>query len=187
MSIMLIVFWGGYVMLLLSSVLWLAKHPLSIGACVLLLYMGTSVVIGLVASFVMGVFLFLTGVSGMMVAFLYVVALCPNPVFKGGVTQDGGGTMEYALIFAGLPIVLFSSSVGAGFKVEMGFPSESGQWLRDPCMLGGLAELMPILGVILFLCMVSVVSLCGQQKQCLGGYGFVNGDGGAIYTKRSYA
>nr|YP_009642917.1 NADH dehydrogenase subunit 6 [Sanguinolaria ovalis]QCQ20481.1 NADH dehydrogenase subunit 6 [Sanguinolaria ovalis] len=187
MSVMLIVFWGGYMMLLLSSVLWLAKHPLSIGACVLLLYMGTSVVVGLVASFVMGVFLFLTGVSGMMVAFLYVVALCPNPVFKGGVSEVDGGVMEYILIFAGVPITLFGLSVVAGFGVEMSFPNESGQWLRDPCMLGGLAEMMPVLGVILFLCMVSVVSLCGQQKQCLGGYGSVAGGGGITYTKRSYA
>lgn len=36
-------------------------------------------------------------------------------------------------------------------------------------MCGGLAELMPILGILLFLCMVRVVLLCGQQKQCLGG------------------
>jgi len=64
--------------------IWLARHPLRIGACVLLLYMGVSVLVRFVIRFVAGVFLFLTGVRGMMVAFLYVVALCPNPVFKAG-------------------------------------------------------------------------------------------------------
>nr|YP_006576393.1 NADH dehydrogenase subunit 6 [Hiatula diphos]YP_009642893.1 NADH dehydrogenase subunit 6 [Hiatula acuta]AEV94287.1 NADH dehydrogenase subunit 6 [Hiatula diphos]QCQ20457.1 NADH dehydrogenase subunit 6 [Hiatula acuta] len=188
MSIMLVAFWGAYVMMFLSSALWLAKHPLSIGACVLLLYMGTSLIVGLVASFVMGVFLFLTGVSGMMVAFLYVVALCPNPVFKSGVLEASSGMGEYFLVLVGVPGVLLCMGVIMGFGVEMGLPGESSQWLRDPCMLGGLAELMPVLGVILFLCMVSVVSLCGQQKQCLGGYGLMStGGGGVVQTKRSYA
>lgn len=47
-------------------------------------------------------------------------------------------------------------------------------------MFGGLAELIPFLGVLLFLCMVRVVVLCGQQKQCLGGHMFRG-------IKRSYA
>nr|YP_009642905.1 NADH dehydrogenase subunit 6 [Gari elongata]QCQ20469.1 NADH dehydrogenase subunit 6 [Gari elongata] len=184
---MFVAFWGGFLMMLLSCALWLAKHPLSIGACVLLLYMSTSVLVGLVVSFVAGVFLFLTGVSGMMVAFLYVVALCPNPVFKGDESSVKGSALVNLMLFVGIPVGALCVWVYRGFGVESGYLDESIQWFRDPCLLGGLAELLPFLGVLLFLCMVSVVSLCGQQKQCLGGQGQMFGSTGAgSFTKRSY-
>lgn len=68
-------------MLVLGLRIGLTKHPLGVGGAILFLYIFGRVVVAFRVSFVVGVFLFLTGVSGMMVAFLYVVALCPNPVF----------------------------------------------------------------------------------------------------------
>lgn len=68
----------------------------------------------------------------------------------------------------------------SGFGLEIRSIRETAQWLRDPRICGGLAELIPFLGFLLFLCIVRVVLLCGQQKQCLGGQG-------VEFTKRSYA
>nr|YP_006576441.1 NADH dehydrogenase subunit 6 [Solecurtus divaricatus]AEV94335.1 NADH dehydrogenase subunit 6 [Solecurtus divaricatus] len=186
-GMVVVVFWSAYVLLFLSLALWFAKHPLGVGACVLLLYMVGSVVVGFVVSFVAGVFLFLTGVSGMMVAFLYVVALCPNPVFNVGGSEGRYHLVSWGLVGV-LPAAMLVCSVLCGFGVEMGSLAESYQWMSDPCMFGGLGELMPFLGGLLFLCMVSVVSLCGQQKQCLGGSDFF-GVGGVFssQTKRVYA
>nr|QID02650.1 NADH dehydrogenase subunit 6 [Scrobicularia plana] len=169
-------------MLVLSSLMWLAKHPLSVGAIILLSYMIGSVVVGVGFSFVVGVFLFLTGVSGMMVAFLYVVALCPNPVF---VSEDTGKGYYYMALVGSVcvlfvPLTILISSYMFSFSSELGKVGESYQWLHDPSMFSGLAELMPFLGVLLFLCMVSVVVLCGQQKQCLGGHSYMG-------VKRTYS
>jgi len=83
--------------------------------------------------------------------------------------------------------VLVLGRIG-GFGLEIGSLGESFQWIREPCIVTGLAELMPLLGVLLFLCMVRVVRLCGQQKQCLGGQGLMfEGLSVAGHTKRSYA
>ena len=167
--------------------MWFAKHPLRVGACVLMLYISMSVVVGFVVSFVAGVFLFLTGVRGIIVAFLYVVALCPNPVFKA---NDNIGLRSGFFLFSvlgGGSVVITLVGTVMGYNVEVLTRGESLQWLRDPCMVGGLAELIPLLGVLLFLCMVSVVRLCGQQKQCLGGHGLIYGRGSlGGHTKRSY-
>lgn len=77
------------------------------------------------------------------------------------------------------PLAVLLISGMSGFSLEIGSAGETAQWLRDPRMCGGLAELIPALGFLLFLCMVRVVLLCGQQKQCLGGRR-------ADFTKRSY-
>nr|AJC10807.1 NADH deshydrogenase subunit 6 [Macoma balthica]AJC10820.1 NADH deshydrogenase subunit 6 [Macoma balthica]AJC10833.1 NADH deshydrogenase subunit 6 [Macoma balthica]AJC10846.1 NADH deshydrogenase subunit 6 [Macoma balthica] len=172
----------GYLMLVLGLMMGLTKHPLGVGGSILFLYMFGSVLVAFSVSFVVGVFLFLTGVSGMMVAFLYVVALCPNPVF----VSEGGG-ISYRQVWVSVlmvgfvcPLIVLFGSGSFDYGVEMGSVSELSQWLRDPSMCGGLAELMPMLGILLFLCMVSVVLLCGQQKQCLGGMSLST-------TKRYYA
>ncbi len=178
---LLIVFWSSYLMLVFGLFMWLAEHPLRVGGLVLFLYMVGSVVVGFSVRFVVGVFLFLTGVRGMMVAFLYVVALCPNPVFTG---REGEVTYNYltfvviSLSFLG-PCLIIGLRNAIGLSVEMEALSESFQWLRDPCICAGLADLMPFLGVLLFLCIIRVVALCGQQKQCLGGHGLG-------FRKRSY-
>nr|AQZ26104.1 NADH dehydrogenase subunit 6 [Semelidae sp. STW-2017] len=177
----LLVFWSSYMMLVLSMFLWLAKHPLSVGGGILLLYMAGSALVSLVVSFVVGIFLFLTGVSGMMVAFLYVVALCPNPIFD--VSKESLSLKNFIcvviLIVIFMPIIFMWFSVSNGNNPNNGVTSDNYQWLNDPSMFGGLAELMPFLGLLLFLCMVSVVVLCGRQKQCLGGHSFSN-------NKRAY-
>ena len=161
--------------------MWLVEHPLSVGGLILFLYMVGSVLVGFRIRFVVGVFLFLTGVSGIIVAFLYVVALCPNPAFIN-VDRGVGYAQIFMLVglisFVGpLVVIVVRRSIGMGTEVE-GL-SESLQWIRDPCICAGLANLIPFLGFLLFLCIVSVVMLCGQQKQCLGGHGMV-------LRKRSY-
>ena len=167
--------------LVLGLFIWLAEHPLSVGGLVLFLYIMGRVVVGIRIRFVVGVFLFLTGVRGIMVAFLYVVALCPNPVFIG---REGEIVYGYLVSIISLfsllgPCLVIGFSRTMGLGTEMRRLSESIQWLRDPCMSAGLAYLMPFLGLLLFLCIVRVVALCGQQKQCLGGHGFG-------FRKRSY-
>ena len=89
--------------------------------------------------------------------------------------------MVFAFLFLTLvsPLALVCVRVNRGFKVEVARLADSLQWFRDPYMYRGLAELIPFLGVILFLCIIRVVLLCGQQKQCLGGQGLE-------FTKRSY-
>merc|ERR1711860_192456 len=132
---------------------------------------GGRVIISFSIRFVVGVFLFLTGVRGIIVAFLYVVALCPNPVFVPREGEKTYGRYLFILIFLSLvlPIVVLSIRGWSGFNTEIASLNESLQWLRDPYICGGLADLIPFLGLLLFLCMVRVVILCGQQKQCLGG------------------
>ena len=88
---MLVIFWFSYFMLLLGVVLWVAKHPLRVGGSILFLYISGRVLVGFAVRFIVGVFLFLTGVRGIMVAFLYVVALCPNPVFSEEKVDIGYG------------------------------------------------------------------------------------------------
>nr|YP_006576417.1 NADH dehydrogenase subunit 6 [Semele scabra]AEV94311.1 NADH dehydrogenase subunit 6 [Semele scabra] len=177
------IFWVSYTVLVMSMVLWLVSHPLGVGGVVLFSYMLGSLMVGLSVSFVMGVFLFLTGVSGMMVAFLYVVALCPNPVFSSMSGKGASYGLWYfvnLLVGCILPGVIMVKSAAHSFGLEVSVLSEGYQWGRDPFMFSGLAELMPFLGALLFLCMVSVVSLCGSQKQCLGGHK-------VSYSKRSYS
>lgn len=166
---------------MLGSLIWFAKHPLRVGGVILFSYMLGSVVVGVGFSFVVGVFLFLTGVSGMIVAFLYVVALCPNPVF---ISEDGGKGYSYIVLSVLvcsliIPVGVLSCGYLFSFRDELGKAGENYQWFRDPRIFRGLAELMPFLGVLLFLCIVSVVVLCGQQKQCLGGHSYMG-------VKRSY-
>nr|YP_006576381.1 NADH dehydrogenase subunit 6 [Iridona iridescens]AEV94275.1 NADH dehydrogenase subunit 6 [Iridona iridescens] len=177
----MVLFWSSYMLLVFGMFMWLAEHPLSVGALILFLYMVGSLMVGFSVSFVVGVFLFLTGVSGMMVAFLYVVALCPNPVFsdRDGETTYGQVVFVLSIVSVFFPLFMIFVGSSASMPVEMVSLWESVQWLRDPCMCAGLSDLMPFLGLLLFLCMVSVVMLCGQQKQSLGGHGFWS-------SKRSY-
>nr|YP_009431944.1 NADH dehydrogenase subunit 6 [Donax trunculus]ATA66393.1 NADH dehydrogenase subunit 6 [Donax trunculus] len=187
-NLMLFMFWGGYMLVLFSLLMWSAKHPLMVGSLILLSYMFGSLLVSFNISFVMGIFLFLTGVSGMMVAFLYVVALCPNPVFKG--LSVSMSFMMYlvawVVVGATIPALIMFSEVSFSYGLEAESLSESVECLRDPCMFGGLASLMPLLGAILFLCMVSVVSLCVQQKQCLGGHDMLGGSQSSVTFKRLY-
>jgi len=169
-------------MLVSRFLIWLAKHPLRVGASILFLYIIGSGVVSVSVRFVVGVFLFLTGVSGIIVAFLYVVALCPNPVFSA---EDGARDRNITLLVGSacgglIPVVGLLIIYWFSFNTEVGRPGENYQWLRDPSICGGLAELMPFLGALLFLCMVRVVVLCGQQKQCLGGHSYMG-------VKRSYS
>lgn len=122
-------------------------------------------------SFVVGIFLFLTGVRGMMVAFLYVVALCPNPVFSSDKVELQFLTYLLGWLFVAfiIPMRLILMMGGWRFGIECLSLSERVQWLREPSIYGGLATIMPLLGFVLFLCMVRVVCLCNEQKQCLGG------------------
>lgn len=76
-------------------------------------------------------------------------------------------------------MVILGVSGWVSFGPESGVLEGGFQWLCDPCVNGGLADLMPFLGFLLFLCMVRVVALCGHQKQCLGGHDFG-------FRKRSY-
>jgi len=152
-----------------------------VGASILFLYIIGRGIVRVGIRFVIGVFLFLTGVSGIIVAFLYVVALCPNPVFKA----EGGAGGQNGIVLGSFICGVLGPTTGLiliysfSFNTEAGKIGENYQWLRDPSMCGGLAELMPFLGVLLFLCMVRVVVLCGQQKQCLGGHSYMG-------VKRSY-
>lgn len=177
----LIIFWIRYIILVSRLLIWVAKHPLRVGASILFLYIIGRGIVRVGIRFVIGVFLFLTGVSGIIVAFLYVVALCPNPVFKA---EDGAGDHN-GLVLGSLicgvlgPIVGLVLIYSFSFNTETGKIGENYQWFRDPTICGGLAELIPFLGVLLFLCMVRVVVLCGQQKQCLGGHRYMG-------VKRSY-
>lgn len=152
----------------------MAKHPLRVGGCILMLYITGRVIVGFGVRFVIGIFLFLTGVRGIIVAFLYVVALCPNPIFD--LSKSDERVRLLLIFFVGMILLiplLFVLVMGLGdvfsklTNVDRKF-----QWLRDPTMSGGLVEIMPFLGVLLFLCIVRVVVLCGYQKQCLGGHRF---------------
>nr|YP_009431970.1 NADH dehydrogenase subunit 6 [Donax vittatus]ATA66419.1 NADH dehydrogenase subunit 6 [Donax vittatus] len=185
----LAMFWGGYMLILFSLLMWTAKHPLLVGGLILLSYMLGSMMISFNVSFVIGIFLFLTGVSGMMVAFLYVVALCPNPVFKGFKISMSylSYLVSWVVVSSLIPGLIVFSEYTMSFGLEMESLGESVEWFRDPSMFGGLANLMPLLGGILFLCMVSVVSLCVQQKQCLGGHDMSNSlMSSSSYLKRLY-
>nr|YP_006576405.1 NADH dehydrogenase subunit 6 [Nuttallia olivacea]AEV94299.1 NADH dehydrogenase subunit 6 [Nuttallia olivacea] len=183
---MVVVFWGCYSMVLVSLLMCSVTHPLSMGASILILYTISSVVVCFGASFVVGVFLFLTGVSGMLVAFLYAVALCPNPVFTTKVydvyPQDKYFNVNWWQVLVMIfPLVVGLFSYMRSFYLEGGYMSHKYQWMRDPEMGGGLTELMPFMGVLLFLCVVMVAFMCSHQKQCLGGH-----KKGAVGTKRSY-
>nr|YP_010447198.1 NADH dehydrogenase subunit 6 [Donax dysoni]UTM92206.1 NADH dehydrogenase subunit 6 [Donax dysoni] len=187
-GLLMLLFLSGYIVVMLSLLAWSGKHPLMIGAAVLLSYMLGSLIVMMSVSFIVGIFLFLAGVSGMMVAFLYVVALCPNPVFTGE-----GVSLNFFLFYMSwfmtlffLPLFLILISNVFSFSIEIGSMAEEYQWLREPCMYNGLATLMPILGALLFLCMVSVVCLCGQQKQCLGGQNTVSSLMQFVGVKRLY-
>lgn len=159
---------------MLSLIIWLAKHPLRVGGCILLLYIIGSVVLRLDVRFVVGIFLFLTGVRGIIVAFLYVVALCPNPVFN---YRNRSYRVQLLLLFIFIMVILIGLFFvivirSNGLMVGVVNNSYKFQWAYDPVIFGGLADLMPLLGLLLFLCIVRVVVLCGQQKQCLGGHRF---------------
>nr|YP_009431957.1 NADH dehydrogenase subunit 6 [Donax variegatus]ATA66406.1 NADH dehydrogenase subunit 6 [Donax variegatus] len=171
-SLAFVIFWASYMMVVFSLIMWSARHPLMIGVLVLMSYMFGSALISFNVSFVIGIFLFLTGVSGMMVAFLYVVALCPNPVFKELAVSLSYSYYIFMWFMVSLvvPGGVIYAEAKSNFGLEVGSLGEAGEWYRDLCMAGGLSNLMPLLGFVLFLCMVSVVSLCVQQKQCLGGH-----------------
>ena len=117
-------------MLVFSMFVWLVKHPLSVGGLILFLYIMGRVRVGVMVRFVLGLFLFLTGVRGIIVAFLYVVALCPNPVFKGGwVSRSGYGRLlaRFFIVSLVTPLsVLFVRVIGR-FKLEAGLLMESFQ------------------------------------------------------------
>ena len=102
-------FWVGYIILVVSLGTWVAKHPLVIGASVLFMYIFGRLLVGVGVRFVMGVFLFLTGVRGIMVAFLYVVALCPNPIFVRG---------KRRLRYIGLYTIVALITVGGPFIIS---------------------------------------------------------------------
>lgn len=160
-----------------------------IGGLVLFSFILGRALIRLNVRFVIGIFLFLTGVSGIIVAFLYVVALCPNPVLKG---FPSGASLFYSIsmwVFAGvfIPLIIIFSEFEGRYGIEIESIREIVEWFRDPCIFRGLSNLIPLLGVLLFLCIVRVVSLCMRQKQCLGGQGSSNISGGAnISVKRLY-
>jgi hypothetical protein len=122
-----LVFWGSYMVLVFRLFIWLAEHPLSIGGLVLFLYMRGRALVRFRIRFVVGVFLFLTGVSGIIVAFLYVVALCPNPVFTAREGDRGYSLIFltlFSLIFIG-PFVILIRRVRNGFGVELEALAES--------------------------------------------------------------
>ena len=85
-----------------------------------------SVLIRFRVRFVVGVFLFLTGVRGIIVAFLYVVALCPNPVFTG---REGDSTYVH-IIFVLLFLSFVCPITILGVRRWARFGSESGR-LRE--------------------------------------------------------
>ncbi len=126
---MLVIFWFRYLILVLGLGLWVAKHPLRVGGSILFLYISGRVLVGFTVSFLVGIFLFLTGVRGMMVAFLYVVALCPNPVFRSEDERNNYFRLVFVLftLVVVLPMVLLCSSVGIGFRVEVFSLVESAQ------------------------------------------------------------
>ena len=94
-----------------------------------MLFIFGRVIVGLGVSFVVGVFLFLTGVRGMMVAFLYVVALCPNPVFKASEYRTTYGEMGLTLMLVGLvfPTMISLISLFMGYGLEFSNICESTQ------------------------------------------------------------
>jgi hypothetical protein len=100
--VIIITFGVGYLILVLGLIIGLTKHPLGVGGSILFLYIFGRVLVAFRVRFVVGVFLFLTGVRGIMVAFLYVVALCPNPVF----VSEGGG-ISYRQVWVRVLIVGF--------------------------------------------------------------------------------
>ena len=91
----------------------------------LVVYILGRVVVGYAVRFVIGIFLFLTGVRGIMVAFLYVVALCPNPVFTsaGGVSY---GRLVVGALAVGVvcPVCFRVFSTVFSFGMEIGEVSE---------------------------------------------------------------
>lgn len=179
--ILMILFWCGWLILVFSLIIIIGKHPLTIGGCLLILYIMGSVVVRFGVRFLLGVFLFLTGVRGIIVAFLYVVALCPNPVFElsGVKRRIRLGVIVIMVVLVSTPLFMVIIISFEGLIGDLNNISNSFQWLQDPVIFGGLANLIPFLGVLLFLCIVRVVILCGQQKQCLGGHRFTG-------VKRSY-
>jgi hypothetical protein len=127
--VVIIVFGVGYLILVLGLRMGLTKHPLGVGGAILFLYMSGRVMVAFRVSFVAGVFLFLTGVSGIMVAFLYVVALCPNPVFI-----SRGAGISYRQVWVGVIIVGFICPLAVllirgriSYGVEIGSLRESSQ------------------------------------------------------------
>ena len=176
-------------LILFSLLIWRAKHPLLVGGLILLSYMLGRILIRFNVRFVIGIFLFLTGVRGIIVAFLYVVALCPNPVFKGFKISISylSYLIRWVVVRSLIPGTIIFREYAVRFGLEMGRLGERTEWLRDPSIFGGLAGLIPLLGGILFLCMVRVVRLCVQQKQCLGGHDMSNSFGpSSTYLKRLY-
>ena len=123
----------------------------------------------------------------MMVAFLYVVALCPNPVFLSERLEIPflKYVISWAFVRVVIPGFLLMIVRGSRFRLELLSISEEVQWLREPSMFRGLSLLIPLLGLILFLCIVRVVCLCNEQKQCLGGHGLLR-EGSYTSAKREY-
>lgn len=115
-----LVFWARYAILAVRLSICLARHPLMVGGCVLFMYIFGRVLVSFRVSFVIGVFLFLTGVRGMMVAFLYVVALCPNPVF---ITSEGWSGY-LSLVMTVVLVGFVGPFAVSGLRLVAGSPSE---------------------------------------------------------------
>nr|QID02660.1 NADH dehydrogenase subunit 6 [Scrobicularia plana] len=132
-------------------------HPVLACGYVLVSYFISCCALWLECGLISGCLLFLAGAGGVLVTFLFVVALCPSSVLKVGTESLSG--MGW---FTGFLIV--------GFLLEFfGVKSWVGPWppMSDVSLGMSWAGILIFFGVLLLVVVVAVVNMCRFSYGCV--------------------
>lgn len=143
------------------------RHPLVLGGMLLLLSLLSVLYIVIKISSLVGLFLFLVFIGGLLVLFSYVVSLSSNPFISGRVSE-----LEYLLLgmlllrvlgFFVLSLCLYSVGVGRIVGILVG----GFQWLKLVVIRKLWLKIIIFLRLLLFLSIVVVVNVCSSFKGAL--------------------
>nr|AGR50841.1 NADH dehydrogenase subunit 6 [Mimachlamys senatoria] len=141
--------------------------PQAVGICCLMLVLVGCLIFGYCGGVWLSHFVFLSFLGGLLVIFLYTVALAPSPLFKSVFSS-----MKRPLMF-GFSVSL-ASCVFMGLTNRWSYlektcsnyldvPYSSSPEFLSSAWVGGPSFLF--LGILLAICMVGVTKLCGYNKK----------------------
>nr|YP_009344618.1 NADH dehydrogenase subunit 6 [Panopea abrupta]APU51879.1 NADH dehydrogenase subunit 6 [Panopea abrupta] len=144
-----------------------SSHPLVLGGMLLLLSLFSVLYMVMKISSLVGLFLFLVFIGGLLVLFSYVVSLSSNPFISGKVSELThllfGMVLLGVLGFSMLSLCLYSVGVGGVVSVLVG----AFQWLKLVVVSKLWLKMIIFLSLLLFLSMVAVVNVCSSFKGAL--------------------
>jgi hypothetical protein len=115
----------------------------------------------IVCSVVRGCVVFLVGVGGILVVFLYTASLC------GGSMASRRAVIRFG--YLALVVLLRGGVLMVRYDFESVRLCEMDSYGAEGLLMGGLTDLLPWVGALLFLCVVGVIYICRTTIGCIGG------------------